>query len=428
MSPGRPNERYWLRDVTVVLVLFALSLAGQRWLRGQPPAAPREAGALVLLLASLYFVHALLAGQRLRADQRVLPLVGLLGGLGLLLNLRLSPADEPWSMVRWLLGPLGALTLILGLGLTRQALRRDGDWGWLAGPAALGVLWAVLLRGMSFRGAQYGPGLTTPTELLKPLIVVFLAWFLSRPRTSLVASALVVGVGLGLLVGLVRQGDLGMLMILGGLGLSLMFLRTAQSRWLMMGLGAGALVAMVLMFGGTELLPNVAHKAQVRVQAWLNPWADIDGYGYQTAQALFAAHAGGLDGAGLGAGQAELVPLVRSDFIWAALCEELGLLGCALLLLAYWGLFARGARIATRASSGFGQALATGCVTVLVVQTLLNIGGVVRLCPVTGITLPFVSQGGSSWLVCFMLIGMLLAVDHEEPAAGWAGGEQERVS
>ncbi|MBI5831028.1 MAG: FtsW/RodA/SpoVE family cell cycle protein [Armatimonadetes bacterium] len=405
----RRHEGRWLRQVGWCLAAFYVALAGHRWLRGGVAFDPREVAVLGGFIGGLHLLHEALAATRLRGDQAVVPLVGLLTGLGLLMRLRLATPETAWNWHEWLIIPAALAALAGSVWACRRHLTTVEAAGWLAGFLALGLLLFVVRHGVSFRGATFGPGRTTPTELLKPLMVICLAGFLKRPR-ALWELTIFGALFSAVLLLLVKQSDLGMVVILGALTLSLWFVSTGQSRWLLVGLSGAAVVLLLLSMGGSSLLGSAAQRPQRRVDAWLDPWQDPHGNGYQTMQAVFAQRAGGLDGAGLGGGQAQLVPLVRSDFAWAELAEDLGLMGCALVLCAYLALYRRGYRIASLAEHPFRQRLAVGCVTVLAIQTLLNLGGVVRLVPITGITLPFISHGGSSLLVSYCLIGLLLAV------------------
>jgi cell division protein FtsW (lipid II flippase) len=152
---------------------------------------------------------------------------------------------------------------------------------------------------------------------------------------------------------------------------------------------------------------------RVRVETWLNPWADPLGGGYQIIQATYALANGGLFGAGLALGSPTWIPEVHSDFIFPAIGEELGLLGTLAVLALYLVLVYRGFAIALTARDGFSRLLAVGLSTTLALQTLIIIGGTIRLIPLTGITLPFISAGGSSLLVNFALVGLLLRISGE---------------
>ncbi|MDT5013919.1 MAG: hypothetical protein QOD39_79, partial [Mycobacterium sp.] len=153
---------------------------------------------------------------------------------------------------------------------------------------------------------------------------------------------------------------------------------------------------------------------QERVHIWHNPWPVANDAGYQIVQALFAFAAGGLFGVGLSHGNPGRIPAVATDFIFAAIGEELGLFGCAAILLAFLLMIGTGMRIALRAESPFDKLLATGLTTIFGIQGFIIIGGVTRLVPLTGITLPFVSYGGSSLISNYVLLALLLRISDQE--------------
>ena len=410
MTHDREHEAWLLRRVALLLVLLYLGLAGNRWLRGLPPTSFVELAGVLGYLLCLRQLHRLLTIMPLYGDESVMPLFGLLLGVGLLLKMRLAP--EPGALSAWRLAvyPAAMVVLAAAAWVCRNRLHWLDNLAWLAGFVALGVLVLVVSHGTRFRGAMFGPGHTTPTEVIKPLLVVFLAGFLKR-RRGLFEVGVFGALWLGVFALLLKQSDLGMVVILGALLLSMFFVATGRTRYLLVGLVIAA-VGVVLLYYAAPL-PSAAARGQRRVDVWLNPWADPLKSGFQTVQGMFALRAGGVDGAGFGAGLANLTPLVESDFVWVAVAEDLGLLGSWMLLWAYLGLYRRGYRIAALTTEPFRQRLAVGCVTVLAIQTLLNVGGVVRLVPITGITLPFLSHGGSSLLVCAALLGIVLAVGHD---------------
>ena len=164
----------------------------------------------------------------------------------------------------------------------------------------------------------------------------------------------------------------------------------------------------------------VSAHVKARFDIWLHPFADPTGAGWQILQGLSAMNAGGIWGAGIGAGAPQSVPIVSSDFVYAAVAEELGILLCAFVLMAYGSLFVRGWRTASRVKSPFGSLLAVGLTSALCFQTLLNLGGVTKALPLTGIALPFLSQGGSSLATMLAMVGLLSALS----AGSGQGGER----
>ncbi len=152
---------------------------------------------------------------------------------------------------------------------------------------------------------------------------------------------------------------------------------------------------------------------QTRVEIWVNPWVDIENKGYQLTQSLFALASGGITGTGLGQGNPELIPAVHTDFIFSAVGEELGMFGAGGIILVYVLLVYRGFKIALQATNDFGVLLAAGLSSLLAIQTFVILGGILKIIPLTGITLPFMSYGGSSLLTNFVLIGLLLKISQE---------------
>jgi len=156
------------------------------------------------------------------------------------------------------------------------------------------------------------------------------------------------------------------------------------------------------------------HHIKVRIDTWLNPWADIAGKGYQITQSLFAISSGGYFGTGIGLGRPDLVPAVNTDFIFSAICEEMGVLTGVAVILLYMMLTYRGLKIVIKVRNGFNKVLGFGITTMLGLQTFIIIGGVIKLIPLTGITLPYISYGGSSLLSSFVILGILQAISKDD--------------
>jgi len=224
---------------------------------------------------------------------------------------------------------------------------------------------------------------------------------------------------------------LALMIFLKDLGTSLLFFSTLLA---IMYVGTGRLlyvvVGLALFAGGATVLYRLYPHVQLRVDIWLDPWQDPLGRGYQIVQSLFAFAAGGLFGRGLGEGYLlassgnTIIPALETDFIFSAIGEELGLLGAVAIVLLYLVFVQRGLRIAVRARDDFSRLLATGLTFAFGLQAFLILGGVTKLIPLTGITLPFVSYGGSSIVANFGLLALLLlASDAAEKAGERAVGE-----
>jgi cell division protein FtsW (lipid II flippase) len=345
---------------------------------------------------------------------------------GLLAQFRMGifgDSTPDWSELALL--PL-ALTLMVGVALAgrggRYALASRATWLWAI--LSLLILGFLLATGQRFRGAVYAVGFITPTELLKLTLVLFSAGFinarlkaLSRwrsllpPVLSLWPLLAVWGVVAGLLL---MQRDLGLVLILSAALLAMLVAGTRHPGYAAYGLvlAAGA---------GTALLSLFSH-GQRRIDAWLDPFADPTGAGWQVLQGLSGMYAGGLWGEGFSEARPRYAPIAESDFIYSVLAEELGFAGSLLLAMVFAVLLVRLISLSARARTPYGVMVASGVTTVLAVQTLLNVGGVTKALPLTGITLPLISHGGSSLLTVFTSLGLVLAISDGEPAKPRAKG------
>jgi len=348
-----------------------------------------------------------------RGDAGILGAVILLSGLGLLVQFRMGSFAKGLASLQSLAPfAVGLVVFAVGATVTRKG---RGAWmqslGWVAYLAVLGVLAGVMVLGRSYRGGLYLPGNISPTEIVKPLLVFFLAMYLGRNQEAF--SETKVGIPMPsfpALVGLVAlwaipmgltiyQRDLGMVALLNAILLVMLFAAGRRMGYLALGLAAIAAAGYFVQY-----LP--AH-VQVRFDIWLNPFEDPTGKGWQILQGLAAMYSGGWWGAGIGGGGIQSIPIVTSDFIYAALAEEIGLIGCALLLVVYATLFSRGFRAAGGAKTPFERLLCVGLTASLATQTLLNVAGVTKALPMTGITLPFISHGGTSLVTCLFIAGLI---------------------
>jgi cell division protein FtsW (lipid II flippase) len=268
------------------------------------------------------------------------------------------------------------------------------------------TLW-VRLSSLSFQ----------PGELAKILLTIFFAGYLTVTRNSLALVRTKVmglelprGRDLGPLVVawlvslavLVFERDLGTSLLFFGLFVALLYVATQRKSWLVLGT--------VLFLTGATLAFLAFGHVRVRVDVWLDPFADEADTGYQIAQSLYGFASGGMFGSGLGQGYPQLVPYAKSDFIFAAFGEELGLIGVMAMLVLYAVAVERGLRTAVACRDVFGTLLAAGLSIVLALQVFTVVGGVSRLIPLTGLTTPFLSQGGSSLVANWIAIGLLMRI------------------
>ncbi|CAD7857201.1 MAG: FtsW-like cell division membrane protein CA_C0505 [Olavius algarvensis Gamma 1 endosymbiont] len=375
---------------------------------------------LLIYAASLAAIHLTLVLFRFRGDQMLPVAVAFLSGIGLLAQYRMGAfaGADPWASARLLL-PGGVLVMLVAcVADMRGRYRWLARWPWIWAGLSLLLVAGVLITGQRFRGAVYAAGLITPTELLKVTVVLFLAGLLDRDAKALRAwsrpppmppfRALLPLMGFWVLLAglLFLQRDLGMFVTLSVALLIMLVAATARLGYLVY----GVLAATGLGYAMLELFSH-GHR---RIQAWQAPFDDPTGDDWQVLQGLSGMYSGGLWGEGFGRGNPEYIPIAESDFIYAVIGEELGFLGCVAVVVFYLIFFTRGLRIAGRVGSSFGMLLGLGLTTVLATQTFLNIGGVTKFIPLTGITLPFISQGGSSLLTACFSLGLILAISDGE--------------
>ena len=434
----RGRELWLLAIVAVGLYVGAISLGATEAFRAalrdgeEGPidlGSPAEPGLLLTYIAALFVVHLVFVLAGRRTDQLLLPAVGLLGGIGLLLMIRL-PQDLAGSLgglaqtqLVWLLIGLG-IVAVLAVAVRNDVWLRRYKYTWAA--AGVGLLLLVFVFGNETNGARLsltiGPISGQPSELLKVILVVFLAGYLSENRPLLQEESTRIGpirlpplpylapmvamwaIALGIVI---VQRDLGAALLFFAVFLLLLYVSTARVSFVVLGLGAFVVGAGVLYF-------LVGH-VRTRIDIWLNPFADPAGAGYQVVQALHAFARGGLIGTGLGGGLPTIggrppIPALHTDFPFAALGEELGLVGILAILGLYLVLVQRGLRIASAAQDEFRAILAAGLSLVIGVQAFVIAAGNLKLIPLTGITLPFISYGGSSLLANAVIVGLLIAL------------------
>jgi cell division protein FtsW (lipid II flippase) len=352
------------------------------------------------------------------ADPYLLPLTGLLTAIGLTEIYRLGPSDA-FRQGFWIVVGVGAFAATVLL--LRADFRALESYKYLFGLSAVGLLAlpALPVIGTTINGARLwvkiGPLQFQPGELAKIALIVFLAGYLREKREVLAQGRLkdfgplLVIWGAAMLV-LVETNDLGSALLYFGIFLSMLYVATGRVAFVALGLG--------LFLGGAAVAYQAIGRVQARVDCWLHPWHDVHGACYQTAQGLYAIGNGHYGGTGLGRGTftttggTDLIPFVNTDFIYSALAQELGLIGVSALLLLYMVFALRGFRISMLAQDGFSKLLAAGLTFAFALQAFINVGGLLRETPLTGITLPFVSYGGSSVLASFVMLGLLLSVSH----------------
>jgi len=393
-----------------------------------------NASLLTVYLIALALIHVAFVVTGRRMDEILFPTAAMLAGISLLLMNRL-PQDLVTQSIagRELpLGPLQLAWILVGFSLLAAIaifVRSDGwlrryKYTWAA--AGIALLLLVFVFGDVVGGARLtlriGPISGQPSELLKVILVVFLAGYLAENRALLASGStrmrgftlpplpyllpMLAMWGLALAIVIVQR-DLGAALLYFLVFLALLYVATRRISYVVLGV-------LLFLAGGAVLYVLFTH-VQDRINIWIDPFADPQGAGYQVIRALYAYGRGGILGTGLGAGLPSVgdvpsIPAIHTDFVFAALAEELGMLGALALLGLYLVIAQRGFRIAATAADDFRALLATGLTLVIVVQAAIIAGGNLRVLPLTGVTLPFISYGGSSLLVNGAVVGLLLAL------------------
>ena len=424
--PNRRNAELLLLCFATVITTVALLIVEANQEQGLSlDLASYTAGYLALLLVA----HLAIRRFAAYADPLLLPVVAVLNGLGLVMIHRLDLAaggggargpSANQQMLWTLVGVIGFALVVILLKDHRQLSR----YGYVCGLVGLLLLAVPAFLPAAFseqNGAKIWvrlPGFSIqPAEFSKILLLIFFAAVLVSKRNLFTSAGqhflgmdlprprdlapLLVGwiVSVGVMV---FEKDLGTSLLLYASFLVMVYIATERFSWVVIGLtlfAAGSVVAYYL-FG----------HVRVRVQNWLDPFADPDGAGYQMVQSLFSFATGGIFGTGLGNGQPGTVPAASTDFIISAIGEELGLVGLAGVLMLYTILIVRGLRTAIAVRDSFGKLLAAGLASTLAIQLFIVVGGVTKLIPLTGLTTPWMSYGGSSLLANYVLLGILVRI------------------
>ncbi|MEA2641998.1 MAG: hypothetical protein QOF51_3392 [Chloroflexota bacterium] len=406
------------------LLLLAAAEALLVGVRGEPlrPSVMLTIGAFAGLLL---LVHIVLVTRLGRADQALLPIVGMLVALGLIAVDRLEPGLVSRQSLWVGIGVVALLATALGLPSVSWLGRYRYTWLFLG----LTILAGTILFGVDPNGSGvriwfgFGGYYFQPAEVMKIVLVIFFASYLAEKRLLITHApprvgrltlppltylAPIVTMCLLAMALLIWQRDLGPALLFYLVFLAMLYAATGR-RYIGVGL-------VFLVLGGV-LADHLFAHVQLRTQIWLDPWPYAQDEAYQLIQALTAYAAGGVIGSGLGYGYPEYVPAVHTDFVLAALGEELGLIGTLAIVALYLALVHRAFHIALRAPTDFAALVAAGLGAVLGIQAFIIVAGNLRILPLTGITLPFISYGGSSILANFIMIGLLLRISAESPAA-----------
>lgn len=415
------------KSLLLILVDFLIMSAGLGVIMlGQYPnvdysPVPWALGAAVIGFSIQLF----LIKGRFNDDIWIFPMVLFFSSIGIIMLARLKPILCV-PQLRWLI--IGMLVMVAVLYFSRQ-IKDMMQYQYILGVCTLVVLCLSLIFGVEIGGSKnwlvLGPFSVQPSEFGKILLVLFLAAFLSDhkdmltgakkkilfldlPPLRFIAPLLVIW-GIAILM-FVVQRDLGSALLFFCMAVFMTY----------MGTGSKSYVFIAMCFIGLGAVVSYAFfsHVQVRFNIWLDPWADAVGQAYQVVQSLFAFAAGGVWGTGFTHGHPGLIPEVHTDFIFSAIGEEFGLLGCTVIMMVYVLFFYRGIMVAMDCKKELHALVAAGFSIALFTQAFIIIAGVTKFLPLTGITLPFVSYGGSSMVSGFIMIGLLLALSKKEKTNG----------
>jgi cell division protein FtsW (lipid II flippase) len=410
-----------LLNLLVVAVLTGIGFASV-YIARQSVISTGSLSYAILFLCLYLAAHIAVRFTVPEADPYLLPMAGLLSAIGVTEIYRLE-SDDAFRQGLWIVIALGLF--VATLTLLRHDYRRIENYKYLFGLGAVVLLALPALPGIgaTVNGARLwvrvGSLQFQPGEFAKIMLIVFLAGYLREKREVLAQGRLkdfgplLVIWGAAMLV-LVETNDLGSALLFFGIFLAMLYVATGRLLYVTLGLGlftAGAA-------GAYHFVPHVRD----RVTTWIDPWPNAHDEGYQITQSLYSIANGGWGGTGLGRGTFTttggdpLIPYLNTDVIYSALAQELGLVGTSALVLVFVLFTARGFRIGLLADDGFSKLLAIGLTFGFALQTFIIVGGILRLIPLTGITFPFVSYGGSSVVANFILLAGLLLVSNRANA------------
>ena len=416
----------WTEFSLLILPALFLMLGLATLTLGRPDLlTSNEVPAATAVLAFFMAAHLVLMWRLPNSDQLLLPLVAMLTLLGLVMSTRLSIL-VPGLMMRQSMWISIGLILLVAVVVLVPDVSVLQSYKYTAAVLGFLLVGATFVLGVDPNGSGarwwigFGGYYFQPSEILKVLLVIFLAGYLEDKRELLTWSstrfgwlrlpplpylgplAIMWAVSMLLLIG---QRDLGAALLFYSVFLAMLYVASSRGIYVW-----GGLLAFVV---GAFFCYLIFAHVRLRVEVWLNPWVHARDQAYQVVQGLVALASGGVFGQGLGYGYPGFIPAVQTDFIIAAIGEELGLMGTLAVVGLFLLLMYRGFRIALDAQSDFSVLLAMGLTAVLGIQAFVILAGTIKLTPLTGITLPFVSYGGSSIVTNFIIIGLLLRISAE---------------
>jgi cell division protein FtsW (lipid II flippase) len=376
-------------------------------------------------IATFGVAHVVLCLKAPDADQVMLPIAALLNAIGLVMIYRIDLALDSSRATSQIMWTVISVVIFCAVIIAMRSHQNLQNYAYLLGLgglvlSALPIVWPTSINADAKVWISIGPVSLQPGEFAKIMLLIFFAALLVNKRTMFtVAGRRFLGLqfprlrdlgpillvwGIAILI-MAAQNDFGPALLLFGTVLGMLYIATGRPSWLIIGIGLAAI--------GAWGVFQISDKIQDRFTNYLDPIANYDGNGYQLAQALFGMSFGGVTGTGLGEGYPQIVPVAWSDFILSSIGEELGFVGLAAVLVLFAVLVTRGFSTALRTPDSFGKLVAAGLSFTMAIQIFVVTGGVSKLLPMTGLTTPFMSHGGSSLLANYILLAILLKISHD---------------
>jgi len=369
---------------------------------------PIDAGAMVMALVTCVMIgvsYFVIRRYFPEGDKHIFIFASVLSVIGIVMIYRLDTASSVKQLIWFAISVTGFILTVVIL----PDLKRFCNLRYLFLAGTLIFMSMAIFIGTEINGSKNWVVVAgfsfQPSEFGKLFFVAYLASALKEYQNSfkeLIQPAIVVMACLGFMV---LQKDLGSALIFFGISITMLYIATSKTKYVLACIG--------LFAAGATISYQLFDHVRLRVMIWKNPWPYANNQSYQVVQSMFSIASGGFTGTGLGLGHPEYVPINTSDFIFAAICEELGILTGFALIIIYFLLFYRCMRAAINAGDNFSRLLAVGFSSMIASQVIVIVGGVINMIPLTGITMPLVSYGGTSMLITFLALGVIQKISEE---------------
>lgn len=387
------NEKIILRGIYLVIIILCaiLAFSGETF----------DYGPLILGVSSCILIaygHFIIKKFYPKGDKYLFIITAFIAQFGLVMIYRLN-SSLAIKQISWFTLGIGVFIILV---IFLPELGKFEKYKYVYIIIAIVLLSSTIFLGSEIKGSRnwlkFGGNSFQPSEFAKLFIILYLASAIKNVKNGLdaIKTSIPVFIAIGLLV---VEKDLGSALIFFGIFISMLYIGTSNLFYVISGLVSFSMGGVLSYF--------IFSHVRVRVEIWLDPFKYKNGVGHQICQSLFAIASGGLMGTGLGLGRPYYIPLAYSDFIFAAICEEFGILGALALILMYLILVYRGLQVAIYAKDDYSRLVAVGITSMIAFQVFVIIGGVTKMIPLTGITLPFVSYGGTSMVLNFACLGVL---------------------